>query len=247
MLQIKEDVLAYVRETYHVDIEYLWKKSPGNGIFRHADNRKWFAALLIATKKSLELSEEGDLDLLNVKVGDAYLLDTLAGQEGFFRGYHMSKGHWLSIALDGTVPLSTICRLIDESFLLTASKAKQQKLRPPRDWLIPANPKYYDIEHAFDDTDVINWKQGRGVNVKDTVYMYVASPVSAILYKTTVIETDIPYRYTDTNLDIKALMRIRLEKRYAPEEFPLETLKEYGVSTIRGPRGIPERLKEKLS
>ena len=26
MLQIKEEVLAYVRETYHVDIEYLWKK-----------------------------------------------------------------------------------------------------------------------------------------------------------------------------------------------------------------------------
>ena len=83
-MQIKEEVLAYVRETYHVDIEYLWKKSPGNGIFRHADNRKWFAALLIAKKKSLGLSEEGDLDLLNVKVGDAYLLDTLAGQEGFF-------------------------------------------------------------------------------------------------------------------------------------------------------------------
>jgi hypothetical protein len=29
-MQIKEDVLAYVRETYQVDIEYLWKSGYGD-------------------------------------------------------------------------------------------------------------------------------------------------------------------------------------------------------------------------
>ncbi len=39
---------------------------------------------------------------------------------------------------------------------------RKQKLRPAKEWIIPANPKYYDIEHAFDDTDEINWKQRNG-------------------------------------------------------------------------------------
>ncbi len=35
--------------------------------------------------------------------------------------------------------------------------------------------------------------------------MYVGAPVSAILYKCKVAETDIPYDYRDGNLTIKAL------------------------------------------
>ena len=85
------------------------------------------------------------------------------------------------------------------------------------DRIIPANPKYYDIVHAFDDTDEIDWKQGAGIKTGDTVFMYVASPVSAILYKCKVTETDIPYKYEDGNLTISALMKIKLLKRYKPD------------------------------
>ena len=94
------------------------------------------------------------------------------------------------------------------------------------DRIIPANPKYYDIEHAFDDENEIDWKQGAGIKVGDTVFMYVASPVSAILYKCKVTETDIPYKYADENLTISALMKIKLLKRYKPEKFTFDVLKE---------------------
>ncbi len=53
----------------------------------------------------------------------------------------------------------------DESYVTTASKQKKEKLRPPKEWIVPANPKYYDIEHAFDDTDEIDWKQGTRIKV----------------------------------------------------------------------------------
>jgi hypothetical protein len=91
--------------------------------------------------------------------------------------------------------------------MATASAKKKQKIRPPKEWIIPANPKYYDIVHAFDDTDEITWKQGAGIKTGDTVFMYVGAPVSAILYKCEVTETDIPYKYQDENLTIKALMK----------------------------------------
>ena len=43
----------------------------------------------------------------------------------------------------------------------------------------------------------------------DTVYIYAAAPVSAILYKCKVTETGIPYDYQDGSLTSKALMKIR--------------------------------------
>nr|WP_202898603.1 hypothetical protein [[Eubacterium] cellulosolvens] len=48
-------------------------------------------------------------------------------------------------------------------------------------------------------------------------------------------------------MDFKALMKIKLLKRYDPEEFTFDVLKEeYGIFAIRGPRGIPHSLSEAL-
>ena len=134
-----------------------------------------------------------------------------------------------------------------ESYVVTASKQKKQKFRPPKEWLIPANPKYYDIEHAFDNAKEIDWKQGNGIRTGDTVFMYVAAPVSVILYKCKVMETDIPSDYQDGSLTITALMKIRLLQRYKPAVFTFDRLKdEYGIFAIRGPRGGPYSLSEEL-
>lgn len=111
----------------------------------------------------------------------------------------------------------------------------------------PGNPRYYDIEHAFDHAKEIDWKQDKGIKAGDTVYMYVASPISAILYKYKVVKTDIPYDYRDGNLTITSVMRIRLQKRYKPSAFTFDRLKgEYGISAVRGPRSVPSSLSEAL-
>lgn len=125
----------------------------------------------------------------------------------------------------------------------TASVKKKKKMRPPKEWIIPANPKYYDIVYAFDDTDVIDWKQGAGIKKGDTVFMYVGAPVSAVMYKCKVIETGIPCRYENRYITIKALMKIRLQKRYETDRFTFDVLKaKYGIYAVRGPRGIPDSL-----
>ena len=129
----------------------------------------------------------------------------------------------------------------------TAGVKRKEKVRPLKEWIIPSNPKYYDIIHAFDETDTIDWKQGAGIKKEDTVFMYVGAPVSAVLYKCKVTETNIPYQYQDKNLTITALMKIRLLKRYAPDQFTFEILKsEYGIFAVRGPRGVPNSLSAAL-
>ena len=120
---------------------------------------------------------------------------------------------------------------------------RTHKIRPPKEWVIPANPKYFDIVRAFDEAEEIDWKQGSGIQKGDTVFMYVGAPVSAILYQCRVTETDIPYEYQDKKLTITALMKIRLEKRYPQDRFTFERLKkEFGIYAVRGPRGIPGSL-----
>ena len=42
-------------------------------------------------------------------------------------------------------------------------------------------------------------------------------------------------------------MKIKLQKRYAPDRFTFNVLKEeYGIYAVRGPRGIPNSLSAAL-
>ncbi len=244
----REQVFEYVRKKYKSPVEALWARFPDYAVFRHEDNGKWYGLVMDVPRNRLGLPGEERVDILNVKLPDPLFRDLMIQKEGYFRGYHISRGNWMSILLDGTVPFSEVCGWIDTSYETTASKAKKKELRAPKEWIVPANPAYYDIEHAFDQTDTIDWKQGRGIKTGDTVYMYIAAPVSAILYKCTVTETDIPCDFEDDRLTIKALMRIRLEKRFPPDRFTFHVLQEkYDIFAVRGPRGVPEKLREDLN
>lgn len=244
---VREKIYGYVKKKYGTEPEYLWRRFPDYAVFRHEDNRKWYGLIMDVPLKNLGLSGEGRTDILNVKVDDLLFADMLLQRKGYLRGYHLNRGNWISILLDGTVPMKEIREMIDLSYQVTASSRKRQKIRPPKEWIVPANPKYYDIVHAFDDEEEINWKQGAGIRTGDTVFIYVAAPVSAILYQCLVTETDIPYTYSDRNLSMTALMKIRLKNRYAPEQFTFEKLKrEFGIFAVRGPRGIPYSLSEAL-
>ncbi len=244
---MKQDVEKYIKKKYGAAPEHLWKSYPGYSVFRHQDNRKWFAIIMDVDSEKLGITGDARIDVIDIKIDDLMLRDILLQQAGYYPGYHMNKANWISIVLDGTVPFDEVCRQIDLSFEITASAKQKKKFRNPKEWIIPANPKYYDIEHAFDDAKVIDWKQGSGIIKGDTVFMYVGAPVSAVLYKCKVIETDIPCDYSDKNLTIKALMKIQLQKRYKPDKFTFDRLKdEYGIAAIRGPRGVTNSLSAAL-
>ena len=243
----QQAVFDYIRKKYKVLPEHPWRRYPDYAVFRHADNNKWFVLSATVPRNKLGIPGAEHVDVINVKVDDPFFRDMMIQENGIMPAYHMNKQHWITVLLDGTVQDEKVCNLIDMSFLATDSAKKKEKFRPPKEWIIPANPKYFDIVHAFDDTDTINWKQGAGIRKGDTVFMYVAAPVSAVMYKCKVIETDIPYDHENKYITIKALMKIRLQKRYDPERFTFEVLgADYGIYAVRGPRGIPNSLSEAL-
>ena len=244
---MRQAVCDYIKNKYKMSPEFPWGKYPGNAVFRHDDNRKWFALIMDVEGEKVGVPCADYVDVINLKMDDMFFRDMIIQEDGIMPAYHMNKLHWITVLLDGTVAEERIFDLIDMSFLATASAKKKEKVRPPKEWIIPANPRYFDIVHAFDDTDTINWKQGAGIKKGDTVFMYVAAPVSAVLYKCKVIETDIPYEHENKYITIKVLMKIRLQKRYTSDRFTFDVLKEeHGIFAVRGPRGIPNSLSAAL-
>ena len=179
----RQGIFDYIRKKYEVLPEYPWRRYDDNAVFRHADNKKWFALVMDVQSDKVGLTGTDYVDVINLKVDDIFFRDLIIQENGIMPAYHMNKMHWISVRLDGTVPEERVFDLIDMSYMATASAKKKEKIRPPKEWIIPANPKYYDIMHAFDDTDTINWKQGAGIKKGDTVFMYVGAPVSAVMYK----------------------------------------------------------------
>lgn len=157
---MREKIFEYVKKKYGTEPDYpfISGRTPiAYPVLRHEDNRKIFALFMDVPMDKLGLDGTERVDIINVKMGDPLLADMLSQQTGYFHGYHISRGNWISILLDGTVPFEDICRWIDESYVVTASKQKKQKMRPPKEWIVPANPKYYDIEHAFDRGKENEW------------------------------------------------------------------------------------------
>lgn len=245
---MREEVFNYIKKKYKVSPEYPWGKYENNAVFRHADNKKWFALVLEVGRDKLGLSGNERVDVINLKIDDRMFKEVLLKEKEILPAYHMNKEHWISVVLDGTVKEDKVFDLIGASFLAAASKKKKEKVRLPKEWIVPANPKFYDIVHAFDNTDTIDWKQSSSVKARDTIFMYAAAPVSAILYKCRAVEVDIPYEYAGKDLTIHTVMKIRLLRRYEPERFTFDRLKEdYGIYAVRGPRGVPNSLSHELN
>lgn len=224
--------------------EFVFKKAPDYAIFRNSSSNKWFG-LLMHIKRTKLLAKNG----LNYSTGDLKYVDILdlkikAEQQkgllkrpGFYPGYHLNKNNWITVVLNDTVSDQEIFNLIKASYQLTFNS---------KNWLIPANPKYFDIMHAFDHQDQIIWKQSTNIHTADTVFLYVAAPISSIIYKCRVLETEIPYQYNSKKVNMSRVMKIKLIKQYPAGKFSFTYLKAHGIKAIRGPRHVPNSLLNEL-
>ncbi len=123
---MREKVLKWALDTYGAQPQYLWARYPDYAVLRHESNKKWYAIIMTVKKSALGLDSEQEVDIIDVKC-DTLQIDFLAQQQGFFHGYHMNKNHWLTILLDGSVPIETVCGLIEQSYEMTAPKLKKKK------------------------------------------------------------------------------------------------------------------------
>ena len=218
---------------------FEWDSSPDFGVFKNSITKKWYALIMNIDVSKFGLSSE-KRDVINVKLNQNNVLKCLS-QKGFYPAYHMNKKNWISIVLDDTISDDEIMNCIRESYSFSQGN-KVEKVQ--REWIVPANPKYYDIQNYFIEGSIQHWKHSSNIQVGDIIYIYVGSPVSAILYQCEVLKCNIPYSFHENRIHITKMMEIRILKIYDNRFLPFSKLKEFHINVIRGPRGMPKVLSD---
>ena len=121
----REELEAYILNHYSTEPDYPWADTPRAAVFRHANNRKWFALMMEVPRDKLGLAGAEKLDIVNFEC-DPILIASLRGEPGIFPAYHMNKSSWITAALDGSVSTETIELLLDVSYELTMPKTRRK-------------------------------------------------------------------------------------------------------------------------
>ena len=112
-----KEIVAYVKNKYGDELEFLWEKSPKNAVIRRKSSNKWYAVMLTISKRKLNLDSDKIIEVINLH-NIAEEIEKLIDNKRYFPAYHMNKKYWCTICLDGTVELEEIYKLIDISYEL---------------------------------------------------------------------------------------------------------------------------------
>ena len=112
-----KEIVAYIKNKYRDELEFLWEKSPKNAVIRRESSNKWYAVILTISKRKLNLDSDKIIEVINLH-NIAEEIEKLIDNKKYFPAYHMNKKYWCTICLDGTVELKEIYKLIDISYEL---------------------------------------------------------------------------------------------------------------------------------
>lgn len=108
-------LIDHVRATYGHELEYLWQQQSGNAIWRRTDTKKWYGVMALISKRKLGLDSDDLVEVLNLSLDPVEVVQVIDHLH-IFPGWHMNKKYWVSVLLDGTVPLEEIIDLLRQSY-----------------------------------------------------------------------------------------------------------------------------------
>lgn len=110
-----------VIKKYGNEPEFLWKTTPGTGVFRNSDSKKWYLAILDVDRSKIQENKKGTVEIALIKLSPDNVVKIIK-EEHFYPGWHMNKKYWISVILDEMVNDDKIMKLIEESYGFTIKK-----------------------------------------------------------------------------------------------------------------------------
>lgn len=110
-----------ISEAFGVAPDFPWKQSKYQscGVFRHADNLKWFALIMNVRRRLITKGgDNSTVDIINLK-SEPDMIEQLTRQTGIYPAYHMNRKHWISVSLDDALTDDRVMALLAKSFELT--------------------------------------------------------------------------------------------------------------------------------
>ncbi|HHZ8506167.1 TPA: MmcQ/YjbR family DNA-binding protein [Morganella morganii] len=115
----RSSLVEYIKNNYGSVPEHPWDKYPNYVVFRHPNNKKWFALIMDVPADKLHIGDTDTIiDIIDVKVRPE-LVGSLRLKDGVFPAYHMNKEHWVSVILSDSFDDGELKSMIDESYRLT--------------------------------------------------------------------------------------------------------------------------------
>ena len=122
----RQELTEYIFDEYSVEPDYPFPMDDVTCVFRHIDNRKWFAIAMEVPYRTIGIPKEGTVDILNLKC-DPLMAGPLRTKPGFRPAYHMNKDKWITVLLDGSADKEDITALLAMSYTMTKIKIRKAK------------------------------------------------------------------------------------------------------------------------
>ena len=110
-------VLAYAKEHFGDEPEFLWINIPDAAVLRCPETGQWYA-LIMTVKKEFEDEATETIDL----ICDPDEIEKIADEKKIFRGKNMNPRHWITIYADNSLGLDEILHRLRESHDFASGK-----------------------------------------------------------------------------------------------------------------------------
>ena len=121
----KQEFLGYCIDTYGTSPDYPFDDLFESAVFRHRDNRKWYAIVMKVSRCKFGFDSDELIDVVNLKL-PTEMFGSFGAADGVYPAYHMNKLHWISVLLPDA-PEDMVQFLVNVSFEATKSVMKRIK------------------------------------------------------------------------------------------------------------------------
>ena len=121
----KQEFFELCSSSYLALPDYPFDEDFETAVFRHTDNRKWFALVMRISRRKLSIDSDDMVDVVNLKL-PSEMFGSFGEADGVYPAYHMNKLHWISVILSDA-PDNVVKFLLNASFEATRSKKKKRQ------------------------------------------------------------------------------------------------------------------------
>ena len=119
----KQEFFELCSSSYLTQPDYPFDDWMESAVFRHADNKKWFAIVLSVSRRKFGLDSDEIIDVVNLKL-PTEMFGSFDVVDGVYPAYHMNKLHWISVLLPDA-PDDVVQFLTNASFEATKNRSKR--------------------------------------------------------------------------------------------------------------------------
>lgn len=123
----RQEFFDYCLDTYGTYADYPFDEDFETAVFRHANNRKWYAIMMHVSRRKFGFDSDAVVDVVNLKL-PLEMFGSFQEADGVYPAYHMNKLHWISVLLpDASDDL--VAFLVHASYETTRAKTRNRVIK----------------------------------------------------------------------------------------------------------------------